>query len=142
MLIKKVIFLSLIMTYGFSGFSDTLIKKRWYTQDDAKQGKILFLKNCSSCHGEKAEKTVVWKKTLKDGSYPPPPLNGTAHAWHHPKSQLKRIISKGGAQYDGKMPPFGSILTNKEEDFVIAYFQNFWSDEIYERWIKGGGLSR
>jgi len=142
MIIKPTVILALFATYGFSGFSDTMSKQRWYTQEQVASGKVLFLKNCAVCHGKKAEKTVIWKKTLSDGSYPPPPLNGNAHAWHHPKSQLKRIISKGGAAYQGKMPLFDAVLSDKEEDAVISYFQNFWSDEIYQRWIKGGGLTR
>ena len=45
---------------------------RWYSEKQVKLGEQVFLKNCASCHGEKAEKTINWKKTLSDGSYPPP----------------------------------------------------------------------
>ena len=91
---------------------------------------------------KKAEKTINWKKTLSDGSYPPPPLNDTAHAWHHPKWQLIEIITNGGAKYDGKMPPFKNILTNEEKEDAIAYFQSLWSDEFYNLWLEGGGLKK
>jgi len=115
---------------------------RWYTKEQVKKGEQLFLKNCAVCHGEKAQKTVNWKKILEDGSYPPPPLNGDAHAWHHPKSQLKRIISKGGSLYDGKMPGFDALLSESDKDEVISYFQNFWDEEKYSLWLKNGGLTR
>ncbi len=105
-------------------------------------GKDLFVKNCSVCHGNKAEKTLNWKKTLSDGSYPPPPLNGSAHTWHHPKSQLISIIKNGGELYDGNMPGFDSVLTNSDIENVIAYFQNFWDDEKYYLWLESGGLTR
>ena len=85
---------------------------------------------------------IQWKKILSDGSYPPPPLNGNAHAWHHPKSKLKDIISNGGKLYDGKMPAFKEILSSRQEDELIAYFQHFWSDDIYSIWKTNGGLSR
>ena len=42
---------------------------RWYSEKQVKLGEQVFLKNCASCHGEKAEKTINWKKTLSDGSY-------------------------------------------------------------------------
>ena len=130
-----------LSTFAFAQ-SHSLNDQRWYDKNQVKKGEVLFLKNCAICHGKKAEKTIKWKKTLSDGSYPPPPLNGTAHAWHHPKSQLKRIISSGGKPYDGKMPPFKNTLSSSEQDDIIAYFQHFWNDEIYSLWHKHGGLTK
>lgn len=73
----------------------------------------------------------------------PPPLNDKAHAWHHPKSQLIEIIQKGGALYDGKMPPFENKLSDEEIKSAIAYFQSFWSDEVYKYWVdRVGGLKK
>lgn len=114
--------------------------KRWYTKEQIIYGKEVFSKNCASCHGYNAEKTLDWKKTLADGSYPPPPLNDKAHAWHHPKWQLMEIITNGGASYDGKMPAFKDKLTVEEKDAAISYFQSFWSDEFYNLWFQNGGL--
>lgn len=107
---------------------------RWYTKEQVSLGKNVFINNCASCHGTKAEKTVNWRETLLDGSYPPPPLNDKAHAWHHPKWQLMQIINQGGAPYDGKMPPFKDVLTKEEKESAIAYFQSFWADEFYTLW--------
>ena len=140
MINKLLLMFLLLVSYSFS--NDTFKENRWYSKKQVNKGKELFIKNCAVCHGKKAQKTIIWKKTLKDGSYPPPPLNGNAHAWHHPKSQLKRIISKGGKQYDGKMPGFDSILSDTQEDAVISFFQNFWDDEKYNLWLKNGGLTR
>lgn len=137
---KILVFSLLVLTYSFS--SDTFKENRWYSKQQVSIGKNLFIKNCAVCHGKKAEKTISWKKTLSDGSYPPPPLNGNAHAWHHPKSQLKRIISKGGILYDGKMPGFESILSESNMEAIISYFQNFWDNEKYTLWLKNGGLTR
>jgi mono/diheme cytochrome c family protein len=114
--------------------------KRWYTKEQVMLGKEVFANNCAVCHGFKAEKTIEWKKTLSDGSYPPPPLNGTAHAWHHPYKQMIEIITDGGASYKGNMPAFKDSLTLEEKDAAIAYFQSFWSDDIYNKWIKYDGL--
>lgn len=38
------------------------------------------------------------------------------------------------------MPPFKNILDEKDTMTVIAFFQNKWRKEIYDAWIKRGGL--
>jgi len=117
------------------------IPGRWYTQWQVDKGEKVFEKNCVSCHGQQAQGiTADWKKTLPDGSYPPPPLNGSAHAWHHPFTMLKRTINKGGIPLGGKMPPFKDVLKEDEKENVIAYFQSFWSERIYQAWLQRGGL--
>ena len=113
---------------------ETKIEGRWYTQSQVNSGKGVFKKNCALCHGENAEKTINWKKRLPDGSVPPPPLNGTAHAWHHPLKMLLQTIENGGKPFGGKMPAFKDKLTQEEKLAAIAYFQSFWSVEIYEGW--------
>lgn len=117
------------------------VTTRWYSEEQVDAGQKVFSNNCAICHGQNAQKTVNWKKTLADGSYPPPPLNGSAHAWHHPYSQLFRIVSNGGKSYDGKMPPFKDKLTPKQREEAISYFQHFWSDKTYGQWIANGGLA-
>lgn len=111
---------------------------RWYTSAQLRQGEELFQANCSACHGESAASTVDWRKTDALGNYPPPPLNGTAHAWHHPMSVLVQTIENGGAPVGGVMPAFGGKFNDNEIRATIAYFQSFWSDEIYARWQEIG----
>jgi len=139
------LFLISITILGISLFSlqyyeDLNSNKRWYSQEQVEFGEKVFANNCAVCHGYKAEKTIDWKKTLPDGSYPPPPLNDKAHAWHHPKWQLMKIINEGGKAYDGNMPAFGDKLTLKEKEAIIAYFQSFWADKYYDLWLEYGGL--
>jgi mono/diheme cytochrome c family protein len=94
------------------------------------------------CHGKAAKGLVNdYKKPLADGSYPPPPLNGTGHAWHHPLSSLMGSIKNGGIAIGGSMPAFKAKLDNAEMLAAIAYFQNWWPDETYQAWVKRGGLS-
>jgi len=64
----------------------------------------------------------------------PMPLNGTAHAWHHPLPVLRRTIQQGGARLGGRMPAFGDQLGTDEVDAVIAWFQSLWPSEIYAAW--------
>ncbi len=86
--------------------------------------------------------TSNWRKPFSDGSYPPPPLNGSAYAWHHPFSVLKNNIQYGEVALGGKMPAFKDKLTEKEIEAAIAYFQSKWNSEIYNQWVSRGGLDK
>tara|TARA_B100000686_G_C16791432_1_gene978989 strand:+ start:2360 stop:2857 length:498 start_codon:yes stop_codon:yes gene_type:complete len=115
---------------------------RWYSKDQISLGAAVFSQNCAECHGIKAEGIVEnWRRRLEDGSFPAPPLNGTAHSWHHPTSMLLQVINYGGAPYGGNMPSFETVLEDKEKLASIAYFQNFWTDEIYAQWERMGGTN-
>ena len=47
-------------------------------------GEDVFNKNCVSCHGSKGVGLAKdWNLKDENGNYPAPPLNGTAHTWHH-----------------------------------------------------------
>jgi mono/diheme cytochrome c family protein len=112
----------------------TTVSGRWYTAEQLDRGRTLFQTQCASCHGEIAEGTSEWRETGADGHYPPPPLNGSAHAWHHPLSVLEQTIAVGGVPLGGVMPGFSDTLNDDEARSTIAYFQSFWPDEIYVRW--------
>jgi len=108
---------------------------RWYTAAQVDEGQKLFAAHCASCHGERAQGlTEDWRTTDVNGNYPPPPLNGTAHAWHHPLAVLESTIAAGGAPVGGVMPGFAGILSVAESRATIAYIQSHWSEDIYARW--------
>ncbi len=109
---------------------------RWYTIAQKERGLKVFAKNCASCHGAQAQETVDWKTPTASGHYPPPPLNGTAHAWHHPLSVLKMVIREGGKPMGGVMPAWGEVLSEEEITAAIAAFQSYWTDEVYQRWLE------
>ena len=114
---------------------------RWYTQAQLQSGEQVYQSNCLVCHKKKATGTAQWKKTLADGSYPPPPLNGSAHAWHHDIETLTRYIKNGGVPLGGVMPGFKNKLSEQEVLAVIAYFQSYWDDNIYSDWLSIGGVA-
>lgn len=115
---------------------------RWYAIAQITAGASVFQQHCALCHGERAQGLVGdWRQKLEDGSFPPPPLDGTAHAWHHPLSVLLQVINQGGAEFGGKMPPFAGVLSEDEKMAAIAYFQGYWSDEIYAQWLQMGGTN-
>ncbi len=117
------------------------VKNRWYTKTQLAKGKQVFQNNCAVCHGANAQSTPNWRKKLSDGTYAPPPLNGTAHAWHHPMKALVYTIKNGGKPFGGKMPGFEKVLSKEEIKDAIAYFQNFWNDEIYQNWAQRSKLN-
>ena len=115
---------------------------RWYEPEQVAAGRQVFADNCAQCHGDAAQGLVEdWRQRLDDGSFPPPPLNGSAHAWHHPLSVLLQVINEGGVPLGGQMPGFADQLNEKEKLAAIAFFQNFWSDEIYASWQQMGGAN-
>lgn len=109
---------------------------RWYTESQVERGHETFEQYCAACHGTNAEATPNWRTLDANGNYPPPPLNGTAHAWHHPLEVLSMVIEEGGAPMGGVMPAWGNTLSDGEIIEVIASFQSYWPDEIYDLWME------
>lgn len=115
----------------------TFNEKRWYNRQQFDMGKQVFTENCSQCHGKVGQGLVDdWKTRNPDGSFPPPPLNGTAHTWHHSTEVLIETINNGGIPLGGSMPGFKEILSLEEKLAVVAYIQNLWDDETYDKWLK------
>ncbi len=123
-----------------SGCADTAVPwnknpdtRRWYSPAQVDQGRTLFAEHCGQCHGPHAEGAANWIKPDSQGLYPPPPLNGSAHAWHHPYPQLVKTIQHGT---QGNMPGWAAVLSDTEISATIAYFQSFWPDRGYQLWLQ------
>ncbi|MDE2366858.1 MAG: cytochrome c [Betaproteobacteria bacterium] len=100
-----------------------------------KRGEAVYKKNCASCHGPNGEATPGWRNPGADGKYPPPPLDGSAHAWHHSTETLEEMIRKGSPG-GGGMPAWDGKLTNQEIDDVIVWIKSLWPDDVYDVWYK------
>jgi len=98
------------------------------------RGGKLFQQNCAICHGRQAEGAPNWQQMDDSGKFPPPPLNGSAHAWHHPKIVLVNTIKNGTAKSGGNMPAWKDKLSEEQINDIIIWFQSKWSDEIYSAW--------
>ena len=66
---------------------------RWYAAENVARGAPIYAQHCAACHGNGGQGSFTWRKPDADGKYPPPPLNGTGHAWHHPMSILRTGVS-------------------------------------------------
>lgn len=107
-------------------------------QDEAQltRGKTLFRQHCARCHGDNAQGAPNWHKTDAEGFYPPPPLDGSGHAWHHSKALLAQVIENGSPPGKGKMPAWKGKLTDEEIAAVIAWFQSLWPQPVYDAWYE------
>ncbi|MBF0382903.1 MAG: cytochrome c [Magnetococcales bacterium] len=101
-----------------------------WSGDEIVDGKVVYDRECQVCHGTNGMGSDFDWKTPLDGPglrYPPPPLDYSAHAWHHPDSVLKGLILNGGK--DGRMPPFKGKLTEAQMDAVIQFLHSLWKPE-------------
>lgn len=98
------------------------------------RGKVLFQENCAVCHGADAQGAFNWRTPGSDGKYLPPPLNGTGHAWHHPRAALQQTIRNGTIALGGSMPPWRDKLSEQDINDLISWFQSQWSEEVYQAW--------
>ena len=115
---------------------------RWYTPAQVEAGQSLYTAHCAVCHASDGSATAHWRTPDAEGHYPPPPLNGSAHGWHHSRKQLDFTIQKGGVPFGGMMPAFAHLLDGQERLSIIAYFQTWWPDQIYGEWRQIDARSR
>lgn len=109
------------------------------TQDAAQvaRGKQVYETHCLECHGEQGKGLAGdWRVRDADGMFPPPPLDDSAHAWHHPTAALLQTIREGSPPGMGKMPAWQGKLSEAEMQDVVAYIKSLWSDPVYELWMK------
>ncbi len=104
--------------------------------DQIARGGRLYAQYCESCHGVQGVGAPNWRTPDSEWRYPPPPLNGTGHTWHHPTYQLRKLIKEGGPQGKSNMPGFKEILTDQQIDDIIAWFQSMWPEELYAAWYR------
>lgn len=128
------------MLAGCDALTKETSDARGSSEETLTMGGQVFQDNCQTCHGIKARGAVLdWQKRSADGVLPAPPLNGTAHAWHHSDKALLRTINQGGIPLGGTMPAFKDTLSKDEKLAVLAYIKSLWPDELYEAWRERNG---
>ncbi len=107
------------------------------SSDPVERGQGIYIERCATCHGPNGEGQPNWQATNPDGTLPAPPLNGSAHSWHHGDGTLYKQVSLGGAYLEQQglagfksgMPAFGELLTHEEIIDVLAYVKSLWGDQ-------------
>lgn len=100
------------------------------------EGKRVYDQHCKRCHLADGAGSKNWQVQGPDGKYPAPPLNGTAHTWHHPKVVLVNVIKDGSPGGMGNMPPLRDKLSDQDVEAVITWFQSLWSEQAYQAWYE------
>lgn len=113
-------------------------------------GEQIYGRECAACHGSNREGQANWRSRGPDGLLPAPPLDGSAHSWHHPDRQLFDIVKNGPAAYGppgyrSAMPAFGDKLSDREIAAVLSFVESRWpararamQAEITRRAREGG----
>ena len=101
------------------------------------EGGRLYLAHCAECHRADLSGDPDWKTPLADGSYPPPPHDGSGHTWHHPDGVLVELITDPGAYGIETMPPFEGVLDPDEIAAILEFIKSHWGpDERAFQWAR------
>jgi len=116
--------------------STITVPPRNFSAQKLELGKKVYETYCVDCHGVAGAGSENWRKRDASGKFPPPPLNGSGHTWHHPISVIKNQIYNGGMDSGGVMPAFGDKLNEQEIDAVISWIQSIWPQKVYNTWYE------
>lgn len=78
-------------------------------------GETLYAQSCASCHGSAGE-------GFAQAGVPAPPLDGSAHSWHHADTQILGLIRDGGSI----MPAVGRDWSDAEREAVLTFVKTRW----------------
>ena len=101
-------------------------------------GRLVYSKNCASCHGPKLEGQTNWRERGPDGKLPAPPHDQTGHTWHHSDEYLFQLTKYGiakmiGQDYPNNMSAYAEILNDREIIAVLSFIKSTWPQETQRR---------
>ena len=78
-------------------------------------GETLYSQSCASCHGAAGE-------GFAQAGVPAPPLDGSAHSWHHADDQILDLLREGGSI----MPAVGRDWSDDQLAAVLTFVKTRW----------------
>lgn len=115
--------------------ADAVLQERGLDPVQVARGRAVYDRHCAECHGDQGTgQPGDWRVRNADGSYPPPPLDDTAHAWHHPTAVLLESVREGSPPGMGNMPAWKDRLSEQQMQDVVAYIKSLWSEPVYRIW--------
>lgn len=92
----------------------------------AQSGKALYKTNCQGCHGNDGVGENYSKASLANKKYRmAPPLDYSAHTWHHTDDALVKTILNGSPN-SKRMIAWKKILSKKDAQDLVAYIKSLW----------------
>lgn len=100
------------------------------------RGEKIYAAKCIGCHGPRGvgENPRDPYATDAQGRYLAPPLDGSAHAWHHTDEDLVDFIAQGSPR-NPRMKAWEGELTREEIRDVVEYIKSLWGPK--ERACQG-----
>ncbi|MFV2055819.1 MAG: c-type cytochrome [Thiohalomonadales bacterium] len=89
-------------------------------------GEELFLAYCQTCHGLQGVGENFTVQSLTEKNYIiAPPLNDSAHAWHHSDKDLMTTIMEGSPRAS-RMVAWKKLLSKQNAQQLVAYIKSLW----------------
>lgn len=104
-----------------------------YSKELAAKGETLYGQYCVNCHGENAvgENPADIYEQDEQGNFVAPPLNGTAHSWHHTDEALVKSILEG-SERNPRMAAWKETLTTEDAEALVEYIKSYWEPKHFE----------
>lgn len=91
------------------------------------RGRTLYEAACAECHG-------LDGKGYAQSLVLAPPLDGSAHSWHHPDSQILGLLRFGGTT----MPAVAAGWSDEDVEAVLTFVKSRW--EPWQREAQQGTI--
>ena len=103
-----------------------------HATDALEQGRNLFIRACSNCHGADGTGSTAFQITLP---VEPPDFTESAFASREPKGDWAGVVTEGGPLrgFDRMMPSFADALTREEIDLILDYMETLYEDKSWPR---------